>query len=514
MKLLELPTEVLRLIVEETLPEGFESFTLTCRKIYTLCEDRLAKHNQLRRMYRNFRYKRLRSAANDPDFQDRHDIWSSLALIHAIGQEPLIARYIITADLKGGVAFDEYADDTEEAETIYQRTIAELKSSGSLRQLLEQSSHLREAGEDVQDWFDSLVKDGEEIHHADTFLLTLLPNVEKVSLSENCRDQPFPDNPPEGTPDIWKLLDVIPRLANTNDATASLSKLKVIEPTPFAGYECRYAMQTMAPLLAINSMREFYGGSLIAVNDNYTGKDFDPRYATLGANLETVELAGCCMTARQCAKFTRGMKNLKSFKLAYEVKWHGCGHDWSAGQFVAALMNGVGGTLECLSLSIYTWVGDLFTAITDLRGFTKLKELELDTQMIVGPPYTSDMGFDEDLHEVVDVPPAIPRLLDLLPPSLEKLDLLTDASESSTQCLQALFTDFVAEKDTILPHLKHVTIRRGTEGNYTAQKIVPKHPLFLDAVLAACESAGVKIVDKDKPVHASFMLDFEDRLAS
>ena len=270
-------------------------------------------------------------------------------------------------------------------------------------------------------------------------------------------------------------------------------------------------MQTMAPLLAINSMREFYGGSLIAVNDNYTGKDFDPRYATLGPNLEVIELAGCCMTPRECAKFTKGMRRLKSFKLAYEVKWHGCGYEWSAGQFVAALMASVGGTLERLSLSIYTWVDDLITAVTDLRGFKKLKELELDTQVLVGPPYTSDVGFDEDLREVTGVPPKVPRLLDLLPPSLEKLDLLTDTSESSTQCLQALFTDFVAEKDTILPHLKHVTIRRGTEGSYTAQTIVPKHPLFLDAVLAACESAGVKIVDKDKPAHASFMLDFEDR---
>ena len=514
MKLLELPTEVLRLIIQETIPEGFESFTLTCRRVYTMCECKIPKHNQLRRVYRNFRYKRLRSAANDPDFQDRHDIWSSLALLHAIGQEPLIARYIVTADLKGGLAFDEYADDTEEAEAIYQRTIADLKSTGSLHWLLAQSPYLREEGEDVKAWFDAILKDGEDIQHADTFLLTLLPNVEKLSLPEHCRDQAIPGKPPEGTPDIWKVLDVVPRLANTNAAigTASLSKLKVLEPTASTGYECRYAMQTMTPFLAINSMRKFYGGSLIAVNDSYTGKSFDPRYDTLGSNLEVVELAGCCMTACECAKLTKGMRCLKSFSLSYETKWHGCGHDWSAGQFVAALMAGVGETLEHLSLSLLNHYGELITGVTDLRGFTVLKELELDTGMLPGPPYTNDMGYDEDLgeEEVSGRTPAVPRLLDMLPMSLERLELLTDNDQTSTECLEALFTDFVAEK-TSLPSLAWVMIRRGTSGVTSRTKTVSDVTPLPDALLTACEFAGVNAVDEAKPVRARFMLTFEDR---
>ena len=492
MMLTQLPGEVLRLIIAETLPEGFESFLLTCKAIYALGQSKISRHNELKRRYGHLAYVNTR---RPPAMEDQF-IVCSLQLLREISQDPLIARYIVTADLKndrGRARTDDYPPDLNEVQ-------ADGKRNQAILRLLEESPYLRAARQDPSTWLDAILGNMSKPEFAPAFLLTLLPNVRELALPVWWGEQS------DDICEVLDLLDTIPKMANqAQNSTASLSKLTTLKPMLGTGYEARAALQTMTPFLAIHSVREFYGGSLIAVDDGYTGYPFHTRYDTFGDNLEVVELAGSLMTPEECVKFTKRMSRLKTFRLSYECKWHGCGHDWSAGAFTAALMAGTSETLEYLSLSVLDFSGAITSGISTLKGFGKLRELELDTCLL--QPKASNItgeGKAESENWVV------PRLIDLLPASLEKLELLTLSDKESMECLQSLFTDFVAERDVRLSHLGRVSIRQGGHGIRDPSTIEERPPLP-EAAQHAREAAGVDLVEETDILQAAFTASFEQR---
>lgn len=93
MALTRLPNEVLEQVITHTIPEGFQSVALICRKIYTLCIPHISYHNTLRSHFQRFTYF---EKMNDPSFTIR----TAFNLIARIAIEPVIARYILNADFK------------------------------------------------------------------------------------------------------------------------------------------------------------------------------------------------------------------------------------------------------------------------------------------------------------------------------------------------------------------------------------------------------------------------------
>jgi hypothetical protein len=93
MPLLDLPDEILLYIIKYSLPYGFESFVLTCKRIYAVGEEDIPNHNRLRRTYKDFQYNK--------------EIRCALQLLQRIANDPLIAEYIEEAHLH---AVDEYYD--------------------------------------------------------------------------------------------------------------------------------------------------------------------------------------------------------------------------------------------------------------------------------------------------------------------------------------------------------------------------------------------------------------------
>jgi hypothetical protein len=87
-----LPNEILLHILKDALPYDFESLALTSKHMYALASPLLARHNELRRKYRRF----------EQPHDERHDSVNNMCvpeLLLEIATDPIIARYIIHADL-------------------------------------------------------------------------------------------------------------------------------------------------------------------------------------------------------------------------------------------------------------------------------------------------------------------------------------------------------------------------------------------------------------------------------
>jgi len=87
--LLSLPNELLRRIIEETMPEGFEAFVCSCKAVYAVSRPYLDEHNTLRRQYRHFSYGITGEARG---LEGHSGCGSSLQLLARIAEDPRIAR--------------------------------------------------------------------------------------------------------------------------------------------------------------------------------------------------------------------------------------------------------------------------------------------------------------------------------------------------------------------------------------------------------------------------------------
>lgn len=75
MTLLDLPSELLCLIIELALPEGFEGIAVSCKAIYKASQASITKHNRLKRLYTRVRIEdwTKRCVARPSSLMNDHD---------------------------------------------------------------------------------------------------------------------------------------------------------------------------------------------------------------------------------------------------------------------------------------------------------------------------------------------------------------------------------------------------------------------------------------------------------
>lgn len=91
MELLDLPLDVLQLIIEATIPGSIENLALTCSAIYNAswASNRLQRYNDLYRPYRRV------------DHSGKPETTIILHLLGKIADDPLISRSIVSANFHG-----------------------------------------------------------------------------------------------------------------------------------------------------------------------------------------------------------------------------------------------------------------------------------------------------------------------------------------------------------------------------------------------------------------------------
>lgn len=355
MGLPDLPAELMQLVIEQTLPEGFESFALSCKFVYELSRKHIPRHNMLKR-----KYKHVSVDAGLLVYRERHSsigvcVPSALQLLIRIAREPLIARYIENADLMGATM--EASDRREDWERFQTHT----RKEGLIKQLIEQSQYLHEAKQNLDYWMALILEDVHHQHFAGLLLLTLLPNVRTLTLPGDAWDMfPAPPISSERHSDqdedgikseaLWSVLDVIQRRANDKNLQhAGLSRLTTIYPSNQTGYRHYMSLQTLAPFLAISSVEKLFEGSCVAKHNGRSGKAFEMRYENFESHMETVELAGACIDATHLTKFLSPMTRLKSLKISFEGKFRrwGFGDNVSTPLFQHALTTNVVSPVGC-----------------------------------------------------------------------------------------------------------------------------------------------------------------------
>ena len=129
------------------------------------------------------------------------------------------------------------------------------------------------------------------------------------------------------------------------------------------------------------------------------------------------------------------------------------------------------------------------TSVDSMKGFQRLKTLNLHISMLLGPPYDKD-NVDLEKDAVRTVPYA--RLVDLLPASVRTFRLYaTLFTDDQVACIIRLFDGFRAEREAKLPNLEDIAIVSLIPDDHTA-------PGAQEAMETAAR-AGASIIYQNDP---------------
>ena len=451
MALTRLPTELLENIIVHTLPEGFESAALTCKKIHAICIPFIQKHNTLRSRFHDFNY-----------YEDNLDrirtIRTAFDVITRIAVEPIVARYIRYANFE----MDSYFSRGRP-----RYLLADVHCGGAVLRLLADSPYLKQAGLDWQEFY---AKIDEDLHacrysqHAASFLMTLLPNAETLALPKRWK--------PLDTTD--KLIDTIVRKANQSrlpDDRPSLAQITRFEPSVATVPQDRFDLDWVNLFLALPHVRSFRGLSCVAIGD-----DGHKNIATnnpedgFGKTLVAVDLVACCVDEVGIADFLRYTTRLRTLRYTHMTKAHSGPQEWNVCKFMAAIEREVGSHLEELSVSIRELRGSIAPGKASMRGFQRLRKLEFPLEIAVCSitaanacraavmpnkcPVVGDGSANEN-HEFDDDESF---LSEFVPASVSQLSLISGGTNDHAKALDVVFRDFAARKEFTLPALKEIQL--------------------------------------------------------
>jgi hypothetical protein len=489
MQLLDLPLDVVQLIIEATVPESIENLALTCWPIYTASDSALQRYNVLYRPFKNL---------NPSGYRDEG---ACIRLVHRIAHDHLVARSIVSAHL---VRADDPVDDCQDDTSLSLRAI---------QSLFEKSWYLRRAGIDPTDFLNTWrVASWRPYRYI--FLFTLLPNIVELSL-------PFiwdlvVNRSTGQAENAWKLLNAIVERANDpTEPSAGLSKLTTINPSESSVY-----IHTYLPFLSIRSVRNVHLFSCQNPGDHERDLFKPAHYPDLGQHLEVIEMAASDICGDYMRELLHQASNLRCFRYNQQSHPRLSEKSWDAEDFLAAVEETTFENLEELSISHGDPPGLNGSAIRCMKKFKKLSKIELDVRLLLGsfPP-------SQPIPQSSQVVPmqyhndktGTPKLTSLLPRSTESFVLLTNLQEEHVDATDQLFTDLACEAWAKLPLLRNITIKCSLNGStYGGPDCAGRDPddCRWQRIEKALWAVDGKIIEYDGDVQAEFMTTWEKRFGT
>lgn len=467
MSLLKLPTELLQMVIADCRPDGVEALVQTCREIYEAADRSiLHEHRFYKREYTNLLeiisfYMRAKPGEKGylgPNVKLYEPGEVTLALL----DEPLAGQYIKLLELASS---SEDTFDMVEAET---GGFEDIPGRERLLPLIESSNYIKAAeqyslsyqlptflGEnrDMPDfgtsyskkhawiWRTGIMKGNRDA--AAGLLLALAPNLRHLRYS-------FP-NPKQS----WYIGPVLQAAAAERNKSGILSKLETVK----IGNLSPFQIQELCPFLALPSIKnlEVMGVTGWADIDD---EQYVWKYGNRTSSVEKVDVYDGDADFYTIGRFLQPLRKLRVFHWSHGcVCPNGCA-DWDGNAFVQAIAMTVGWHLQELGLT-FTHATQCVstTGIDHFLSFQTLKYLELDLQLLLGKlnlKRNEDTTSEErwtlrrprpqqssHLHHM-------PRLADVLPPSIERLRLWVSK--------HVLKPERMLQHITQLCNLKHITI--------------------------------------------------------
>ena len=448
MSFLNLPLEIIDVILELSVPFGIEGLSLVSKAIHGRASLHIERHNALKRQWRranNFRPGRVDD---------------TLGILDAIAKDPLVAEYIEVLDL-----WDTRSLSDEEEEFLDFRSDA--GALERVKALVTSADFLVEAGIDTEAWWNRMMEeeatrtdeDNTEVSCTIITLLGLLPNLQSIRL-----DPGWQNFAPAQESYLLPFAGLQSIVNRASQSGRPLSQVRTILPYMHPGYEEKAALQSVQPFLELESISELYLVSAVAVDDGYTGYPFKWRTPTLAPQLTRIELVASCMDADGISELIRHTPNLSVFKYAHETKWHGCQHDWNAGAFVEAIARYCGKTIKELAITIDELYGDVINGVSSLLAFPNLEYLEVDVTVFRGPPVESG----QRLGQFGTMPEGatawtendIPCVGSMLPDSIREAQINTDFPNPDEKALGSLVKNLRSQRAERLHRLERCIIRQ------------------------------------------------------
>lgn len=477
MALLRLPQELLDHIINLSLPDDFENFLLSCRTIYEAGRPQLAAHRQRRREWSKL------------ELDSFEDGVSTVLFLHKIAGDPIIARYIRSVDLRGKIArsgpgnqkqppaaFERLKGDQALIDELVAFIDASPVASGNDRLIGDLVAQIHQYTSRAYDNSAAICT---------VLLLTLFTDVHKLTLPM-VRDWLATDLP---NTDIL-VLEKMMRLSRGQNPSGPLSTLRELRMLAPLEYDTRIALRSLCPLLALNSLEELYATSCVAVDDGYTGIPFTWPYPDIQSSLRSIEFLGCCMDASQLSRLLAHTPYLTSFKYDHATKWHGCECDWDAGAFVAAIGKHCGHQLTTLAITASGIFEEMITGVVSLKEFVRLESAELEITIFAGPSPESGERAGIDSCEPSPgfkawEPAMVPKLTEILPPSLRTLHLFDPLENDHSDVSCALLKDFSAGRDWLLSELEEASFCQRISADPEPDKMKDIRAKVMNAVKAA-----------------------------
>ncbi|KAJ3479368.1 hypothetical protein NLG97_g8340 [Lecanicillium saksenae] len=374
MGLLELPTEVLIFIARYAI-YGLDNLALACKELHSRLAPLLSAHNELRKKYRHY--------PNDDSPGTMYDVLAEIA------EEPAIADFMFDVNLSA----IGHRDLSNPDESCMPRQLSALVSgSPILRTLAADDDEL------VSRWMREIVRDVNSVDHhsnrdepnwAVPFLLSLLTNVESLIMPNYWH--PKFDTVLAPSHPITQFLQLVIKRANDKSLdNAPLHKLSAIGPNRCFFEEYGGNMESIFPLMSLDSLREVRQEFSIMTDVKCEQLEFGPA----GRNLERMKLVNSVLCGDLAGPIFEAMGNLRVFELSYS-SFREVGDDFNAQGVINALLRGTYKSLERLVLTAGQVFPNTNTIDCSLRGFKKLKYLELSTIFFVNGIGCLGDGFDD-----------------------------------------------------------------------------------------------------------------------
>ncbi|KAJ5512754.1 hypothetical protein N7463_002306 [Penicillium fimorum] len=500
--LLDLPLELLGLIVKETIPVDFEAIALSCKDLFAASTPFRAQYATRRKRFRDFTFSQkveeILEVAEESESGESWDeitretgirITTTRGLLEQIALDHSLAQYIQSVDLRDHEDEEEDGYEDEELSDPLEAEVPEI-----LKNLVLTSPFIQAFKGDPDDWIEGIQR---STVYADVFLLTLLSQVRTVALHPRWDElHPFDDNN-LANKHLWPVLELIMHRANhvQEFPDAPLSKLSVVEPSRDSGYEEKSPLTPFVPFMAINSVSEVSLTSCLLIDDGYTGIPFNPLVECYSTNLRKLSLEMSVAGPEELSQLLSRIPNLEIFEFSHQTKWHGCGFNWNVGAFLDIVQNICAENLKTLSVTIFTCWGNIGATLVDMTRFRKLAVLELDIDTLCNPPYDPSTGYiNWDESESVPGSPAWPKLTEMLPASIETLNLyLNTFSDNHLKCITHLIDGLSDDRATKLSRLNKLSL-------FVRMDSGPTIPDVALEALNAAKMSGFSIMELGKSV--------------
>lgn len=469
MILLDLPPEILRQIVEDSRPDGFESLATVCKLIFEIAKPLIEQYNHSKP------YLSMDLGLRPPSTKTCDEVFFDVLEDPVKAQYPKYLRcyYQNPCNWK-----TDQIDRNRDFTGIVGDWLRKLKyidrSLRSSKPFLRDQTGVPKIHYDLENWQIGLLIAYKG--YLIPTLLLLLPNLEEITLSDVFPCERLHLN---------TMMEVV-----AQDAVAGcihpLSHLHTI-CVSFSDDDHGWPIQSLAPFFVLPSLTKVVGHHLEA---DLSCHDYYWPYSAHLSNIEQFELTKSAITTSELQRILQPMHRLRTFKYSHMCWGRRAGNMWNAAGFLRCLAACVASTLEELSLtSDYASV----TALGSFQGLTKLEKLELGLGLL------HEGGIDREALEDGELfkknmwevpyrfPPDLrpdPRLGDILPPAIKEIVLILDSYDLQDK---RLFQDFAVLREEKFSELHKIVFKCRQS---TRSSMEPYYGDIFDKI----KSAGVEAV--------------------